>query len=166
MSLDLDLSLANTSIYAPNDFIFSNLSLEEESQEYGACTFRLNCLRILFRQSKITPTKNGQFVTLWKRAQKGPIQPFDSSDPIDFYIVHTRKEDRIGQFIFPRNILVQKGVLSKEGRGGKRAMRLYPPWDLPESKQAAATQKWQIDYFCEFSQGNSVSKAAKLLQIS
>jgi hypothetical protein len=29
------------------------------------------------------PTKVGQFVTLWKRLGRGPIQPFDLSYPVE-----------------------------------------------------------------------------------
>ncbi len=43
-----------------------NLQMENESSEYGACTFDIGNLKITFRLAKITPTKIGQFVALWK----------------------------------------------------------------------------------------------------
>ncbi|EKD72557.1 MAG: hypothetical protein ACD_45C00643G0006, partial [uncultured bacterium] len=61
---------------------------------------------------KITPTKVGQFVTLWKRINNGPIQPYDVSDPVDFFIVSARKDDCFGQFIFPKSVLRDQAVLS------------------------------------------------------
>ena len=48
-----------------------------------------------FVVAKITPTKIGQFVTLWKRSGKLPIQPFDLS--IDFVVVSVRKGDLFGR---------------------------------------------------------------------
>ncbi len=45
-----------------------------------------------------------------------------------------------------------KGIISLSKQGGKRAMRVYPPWDKPESKQAAKTQVWQVCIFLKFSQ--------------
>jgi MepB protein len=48
----------------------------------GLCALLLNGLRVQYRVAKITPTKVGQFVTLWKRVGRGPIQPFDLSDPV------------------------------------------------------------------------------------
>jgi hypothetical protein len=45
--------------------------LERESLEYAACSFKLNSMSVKFRVAKITPTKIGQFVTLWKRVSKG-----------------------------------------------------------------------------------------------
>nr|WP_262706617.1 MepB family protein [Chryseobacterium carnipullorum] len=34
---------------------------------------------------------------------------------------------------------------------GKRGIRVYPDWDHTESKQAKATQVWQMDYFIDLS---------------
>ena len=47
--------------------------------------------KIQHRVSKITPTKNGQFVTLWKRNQNGITEPFDINDEIDFIIITVKK---------------------------------------------------------------------------
>ncbi|MFQ6421766.1 MULTISPECIES: MepB family protein [unclassified Bacillus (in: firmicutes)] len=32
---------------------------------------------------------------------------------------------------------------------GKRAIRVYPPWDKTTSRQAQKTQAWQLEYFLE-----------------
>lgn len=32
------------------------------------------------------------------------------------------------------------------------AIRVYPSWDKPVSKQAIKTQSWQLEYFIELSQ--------------
>lgn len=129
--------------------------LEPESSEYGACTFILNNLNVRYRTAKITPTKTGQFVTLWKRIDKGPIQPFDSNDPIDLFIISARKDDHFGLFIFPKSVLITKEIVSDK-KEGKRAIRVYPPWDTTTSKQAQKTQKWQLDYFLEINQNQTI----------
>lgn len=54
-----------------------------------------------------------------------------------------------GQFVFPKSVLHEKSLVSKEGHGGKQAMRVYPPWDVTENKQAQKTQAWQLLYFFE-----------------
>lgn len=135
--------------YEPNGLVCKNFEKEAESEEYGAFTFEMNTLRIKFRAGKITPTKIGQFVTLWKRIGDGEILPHDLDDPIDFYIVSARHGEHFGQFVFPKTVLFEKGILSKGGKGGKRAMRIYPPWDITESLQAKKTQAWQLMYFFE-----------------
>jgi len=44
---------------------------------------------------------------------------------------------------------LRHGVISQDGMGGKRAMRIYPAWDVVNSKQAKKTQEWQLKYFVE-----------------
>lgn len=125
-----------------------NILIEKESTEYGACRFELDGLRITFRVAKITPTKTGQFVTLWKRKKEGPIEPYHIKDDVDRYIIFVNFQSRSGQFIFPKTILHEKGILSGK-KEGKRGFRVYPPWDLSLNKQAQKTQSWQSDYFME-----------------
>jgi len=144
-----DLLAAQKLAYESCGWICQNLVQDEESAAYGACSFSLNHRRIQFRTGKITPTKNGQFVTLWKRIPSGVIAPYDSTDPIDLVVISVRSGERWGQFIFPKDVLMKKNILSIEGKGGKRALRVYPPWDIAESKQAKQTQIWQQKYFLE-----------------
>ncbi len=143
-------------VYKANQFKYSELSIENESLEYGACKFKLNNLFILFRVAKITPTKTGQFVTLWKRSETGPIAPYDNSDEIDVFVVCARQGENFGQFVFPKSILYEKDIVSKEGKGGKRAIRVYPPWDTADNPQARRTQAWQLKYFLEIPFGKDI----------
>lgn len=130
-------------------FQLSNLKLEKESLAYSACQFELDGTAVLFRLAKITPTKIGQFVTFWKRSNKGTIAPYEVADAIDFFIINTKSKNEFGQFIFPRLVLAEQGIISTHLKEGKRVMRVYPPWDLPSSKQAQKTQQWQLPYFLE-----------------
>lgn len=141
------LKLATKLIYDPFQWQLTCFEQEKESQEYEACRFLLNELQVVCRTAKITPTKTGQFVTLWKRSTKGPIEPFETSDPVDLFIVNVSRDDLHGQFIFPKQIFTDKGVLAGNGKAGKRALRVYPPWDATSGKQAQKTQIWQSEYF-------------------
>ena len=138
-------------VYEPLGLVLSNFALAAESQEYGACTFEVGGKRIVFRVAKITPTKIGQFVTFWKRIGRGPIMPFDIADPVDFFVISARDSQQFGLFVFPKKVLLEKEFVSKGGVGGKRAMRVYPSWDRPDSPQAQNTQAWQVQYFFELS---------------
>ena len=133
--------------YEPLGYEIRHFSAEEESVAYQACDFKLNKKSIKFRKAKITPTKIGQFVTLWKRKSNGPIEPFDINDPIDLFIISVQDGNNLGQFIFSKSTLLKQNILSKNKKGGKRAMRVYPPWVVTESDQAKKTQAWQVDYF-------------------
>ena len=132
----------------------SNYITHEESKEYGACSFILNNQTIQFRVSKITPTKTGQFVTIWKRNALGNTEPFHELDNLDFVIISCRRDDSLGQFIFPKQVLIAQGIISTANKMGKRGIRVYPPWDITENKQATKTQKWQLYYFLNMSTEN------------
>lgn len=136
-------------VFEKLDLQISNLHIEKESQDYFAAQFELNNLKIIFREAKITPTKIGQFVTLWKRIGENPIQPFATSDDFDLVIINTNTAANSGQFIFPKSILEQKGYLQSQSKKGKLGFRVYPSWDKTLNKQAQQTQKWQLNYFLE-----------------
>ncbi len=53
------------------------------------------------------------------------------------------------KFIFPKSVLLKQDVLSINGKGGKRGIRVYPPWDATINRQAQKTQKWQREYFLD-----------------
>lgn len=132
-------------------FKFAQLVLDKESAAYSGCTFLLDTKVVLFRSAKITPTKSGLFVTLWKRLQKGPIQPFDDKDGIDMVIISVKEKEHFGHFVFPEKILIEKKIFSTHRKEGKRAMRVYPTWKVETSKQAIKTQKWQSLWFIDLS---------------
>lgn len=159
ITLHQDLIGIKSLLYDPCGFKCSKPVKEAESAEYGAYAFQLNDFFIRFRVAKITPTKTGQFVTLWKRTGNKPIQPYDISDQIDFFVVSVRKDNCFGQFVFPKVVLREQGILSVNGKGGKRAIRVYPPWDNTLNKQAQKTQRWQINYFLEIPQDNKIDYA-------
>ena len=46
--------------------------------------------------------------------------------------------------------------MSIKGQGGKRAIRVYPPWDNELNKQAQKTQAWQLNYFLEIPINNPI----------
>jgi hypothetical protein len=167
MILPNDLILAQKQIYDKLNFELKNIKSELESAEYKAFTFQLNNVYVIYREAKITPTKTGQFVTLWKRISGQPIEPFHVSDAFDFVIISTRNNHHFGQFIFPKSVLIEKGIISSGTREGKRAFRVYPPWDLAENKQAQASQKWQLKYFLTILDSETVDlgRAKSLFEI-
>jgi len=166
-SFHSDLKIAKELIYDKCGFDITNPKLNSESAEYGACSFDLNRKTVQHRISKITPTKIGQFVTIWKRNKDGITEPFDILDDIDFIIITSKWGDNFGQFLFPKSVLVDKGIITKNGKEGKRGIRVYPPWDTTTSKQAEKTQSWQTKYFVTIKNDNSTDlEMAKRLLIN
>ncbi|OKP96486.1 MepB family protein [Paenibacillus sp. P46E] len=62
-----------------------------------------------------------------------------------------KNENEFGQFVFPKDILLKQNILRSASTKGKMAIRVYPSWDSPSSKQAMKTQKWQLPYFVDMS---------------
>lgn len=142
-----DLKTAKELVYDPCGYELKNLTIHSEGRAYSACSYELAGKIIEYRASKITPLKTGQFVTIWKRNKEGITRPLDSSDKMDFIIISSVKDDDFGLFIFPKSVLLSKGIISQNGEGGKRGIRVYPPWDMVSNKQAENTQSWQKKYF-------------------
>mgnify|MGYP000633627125 CR=1 FL=1 len=143
------LLIAKDNIYRPSQLLISNYKENEESQDYEACTFTLANKKIIYRAAKITPTKVGHFVTVWKR-KEGITAPFEESDTFDYFIISVEDQEHFGQFIFDKKTLVKHGIITSSKKPGKRGMRVYAPWIIPNNKTALNTQKWQCDCFIDF----------------
>ncbi|WP_435282950.1 MepB family protein [Streptomyces koelreuteriae] len=147
-----DLLAAKVSVYDPLGLSCSPPVPEPESAEYAACAFTLDGRSVRFRVAKTTPTKVGQFVTVWQRSVEGPIRPFDTDDGVDLFVIGSRDDDGFGQFVFPSEVLCERGIVSRDGSSGKRGFRVYPPWVATTSRQARSTQAWQANHFFDLDQ--------------
>lgn len=125
---------------------FTDYKVHEEASEYFGCEYIYNDHKYIQRTAKITPKKVGQFVTLWKRNSKGLTVPFEADDFLKSVLILTKQDQRVGSFLFPKELLIEKGILTSS-KDGKRGFRVYPDWDRPTSKQALKTQEWQLKCF-------------------
>lgn len=139
------------------------LSREEQNSEYGGGRFRIEQRTIRYRVAKITPKKVGQFVAFWHKVA-GKNTPYTVAESPELLVVTTYCQARSGQFVFPKEELAKRGILSQGQNKGKMAIRVYPSWDHPTSAQARRTQVWQLPFFIEFGQGQRVDQA-KLRQL-
>ena len=143
-------------------FELKNLCEEKESAAYSAYTFELDHRKIIFRNAKTTPKKIGQFVTLWKRNPNGITEPLALSDDFDFAIINAYFENHHGQFVFPKSVLLEQGIISDNQKQGKRGFRVYPIWDKATNSQASKTQQWQLQYFLEITPETDLKTAKRL----
>lgn len=125
----------------------TNFVIDDECLEYSGCSFKLGNLKVKFRQAKVTAKKVGLFVTLWKRNIENKTEPFNVNDPFDFYIIAVKQEVCSGFFIFPKDILSDKNILTNSKKEGKRGFRVYPDWTETTNNQAIKTKAWQTHYF-------------------
>lgn len=140
---------------------------EAESADYAACRFGLNGHQVAFRVARTTRTKVGQFVTIWtRRSADAEIAPFDVADGVDLVIVSVAEAGHRGQFVFDRRVLVERGVFAVDGKGGKRAVRVYPPWSKPIASQALRTQQWQLRCFVSFDGRDTGAELRRLMAVT
>ncbi|MGY3189804.1 MepB family protein [Lysinibacillus sp. TE18511] len=151
------LAYVNELLYKPNNLTIKNIREETQNSDYGAGIFQLNSKSVRFRVAKITPTKIGQFVSFWEKDEANKNQAFSYDNATDLLVINTFNDNGdFGQFVFPKEILLQQNILRTSNTKGKMAIRVYPGWDTPTSKQAIATQEWQLPYFFYMSDVNSL----------
>ncbi len=146
------LSYVDELIYKPTNLILKSVQEEKQNAKYGAGTFQLSSKTVRFRVARITPTKTGQFVAFWEKDENTNNQPYSYAEAPDLLVITAFKSDReFGQFVFPKEVLLTQNILKSTSTTGKMAIRVYPSWDIPTSKQAIKTQEWQLPYFFDLS---------------
>jgi hypothetical protein len=66
--------------------------------------------------------------------------------------------------VFSEQALVEHGIVSVGGVGGKRGFRVYPPWSETINRQAQQSQPWQCNHCVEIGDGSAV-KAERALRL-
>ncbi|MBY0074721.1 MepB family protein [Priestia aryabhattai] len=159
------LTYVNENFYKPNHFAIKAIQEEAQNSDYGAGIFQLNSKSIRFRVAKTTPNKVGQFVSFWEKDTAHKNQAFSYGKATDLLVINTfTSTNRFGQFIFPKAVLLKQKILKTSTTKGKMAIRVYPIWNKPTSKQAMETQKWQLEYFVETNDANNFPRQ-KLLKL-
>merc|ERR1719384_1130958 len=101
----------------------------------------------------------------WKRSGN-TIAPFDATDDIDLLIISVADAERTcGQFVFSKDVLISKGIMSTATKRGKNGTRVYPPFAETVVKEAIDAQKWQLQLFLPIARDGSAeaSLVRKLL---
>lgn len=123
---------------------------ETQGSDYESGVALLDGVWWRVRTARVTPTKPGAFVAVWRRGASGSTEPIPVSDDVQGLIVAVRDSGGRGVFRFPGRALQELGI-APSGRGaGKRGFRLYPPWCAGLNPQAARTQRAQEPYFVAF----------------
>lgn len=134
------------------------LKIEEQNIDYEGATFCLNQRVYRTRLAKLTPKKKGYFVAMWERDAHGTNQAYQYEDSPNKLIVSVIDGEKCGQFIFPKSVLLAKGILKTATQKGKMAFRVYPNWVSDLNATATKTQAWQSDYFIDGSNGFEAEK--------
>lgn len=146
------------------DYKFSliNYEFEQWNQDYEAFNFEFSGVDFKSRLAKKTPKKAGYFVAFWRKNETNKNRPFNFEESKDKLIINILDGSKKGQFVFPKELLFKKGIISSEKHKGKMAIRVYPIWEKDLNKTAISTQKWQIPYFLDFTNGFEKEKIKEL----
>ncbi|MFP7492876.1 MepB family protein [Terribacillus saccharophilus] len=127
----------------------TNVITEAHNQEYEGMLIQLEDTTYRSRLAKATPKKKGYFVVFWEKDENNKNQAYSFLESPAKVIISIMDENLRGQFVFPKSILLKKGILRSENSKGKMAIRVYPAWERELNKTAAQTQKWQQKYFVD-----------------
>ena len=68
-------------------------------------------------RAKITPKKIRQFVSIWKRDTRGITIPHNIGDDFQYMVIEL--ENSMGRFVFPKEILLERQIISGKNTKGK-----------------------------------------------
>ncbi|UNM97401.1 MepB family protein [Ignatzschineria rhizosphaerae] len=131
------------------------IALDPYNQEYEGFDFRVLNVNYRSRLARKTPKKAGYFLAIWEKDAENKNISFSEITFPDFLMVNILDGERKGQFIFPKWVLKQQGILSSSTKPGKMAFRVYTPWDTDLNRSAAKTAKWQLPFFVELPVDNA-----------
>lgn len=114
------LTYVNELLYAPHHLTIKNIQEETQNADYGAGMFQLDSKSVRFRVAKITPTKVGQFVSFWEKDAANKNQAFSYENATDLLVINTfHTNGDFGQFVFPKEVLLQQNILKTANTKGK-----------------------------------------------
>ncbi|MDJ0319907.1 MepB family protein [Pseudarthrobacter sp. PS3-L1] len=125
------------------------IHVEEQNSDYESGVARIGTEEWRIRTARITPTKPGAFVTVWKRGEDGSTRPFTADESMSGLLVFVEEHERFGVFQFPTADLILLGYVSSDLHPGKRGLRVYPAWCTDLNSQASRTQRVQGAAFLE-----------------
>lgn len=159
------LTYVNDNFYKPNNLMIKDIQEEIQNKKYGSGIFRINSKTVRFRVARKTPKKIGQFVVCWEKGSDNKNQAYSYENATDLLVINTfGSNHKFGQFIFSKDILLKHNILKTETSNGKMAIRVYPSWDILTSKQAIATQRWQLPYFINLNHTSSLQELGKYFE--
>ncbi|WP_241979398.1 MepB family protein [Cryobacterium sinapicolor] len=123
--------------------VSQTITPEAQSSDYESGIVLLESGLWRLRTARITPTKPGAFVALWRRLDDGATAPFGVDDRAVGLHVFVEELDHFGVFQFTAAQLASLGISQTRQAPGKRGFRVYPSWCKGLNRQAARSQKAQ-----------------------
>lgn len=140
----------------------NDVEIEPLNIEYESCLFYIDQKKYRSRRAKKTPNKKGYFTVFWIKDDNNKNRPYNWEETPGKIIITFIDEDKKGQFIFPKEVLAERNIITTDDKKGKMALRVYPPFENSLNKTAEQTQKWQSDYFIDLTDSINKTKFSEL----
>ncbi len=127
------------------------IEMEDQNQEYEGFVLTLDDWTYRSRRARKTPNKKGYFTVFWKKGEDDRNRPYTLDECTDWLIITILDQGKKGQFVFPKEVMASKGIVTTGSSKGKMAMRVYPDWVTGLNPTAKKTQAWQSAYFMDLS---------------
>lgn len=128
----------------------ASVESEEQNSDYESGVAMVSGQRWRLRTARVTPTKPGAFVAVWRRSEQGDTEPFPADEAIAGLAVFVVEGDQHrGVFWFTAEHLRELGVTGSKRHPGKRGFRVYPAWCTGLNRQATKTQTAQASAFVQ-----------------
>ncbi|WP_404497710.1 MepB family protein [Arthrobacter sp. GAS37] len=131
------------------------IQVEEQNNDYESGVARIGKEQWRIRTARITSTKPGAFVAVWKRGEGGSTRPFTAAESMSGLLVFVEEQGRFGVFQFTKAHLISLGYVSSDLHPGKRGFRVHPAWCTDLNPQASRTQSSQGVAFVELPPSNA-----------
>lgn len=137
------------------------IEVEKQNSDYESGVARIGNEQWRIRTARITSTKPGAFVAVWKRGECGSTRPFTADESFSGLLVFVEEQERFGVFQFTKAHLISLGYVSSALHPGKRGFRVYPAWCADLNSQASRTQRVQGAAFSELPPGDASRTGAE-----
>ncbi len=125
--------------------------MEDQNQEYEGFVLTLDDRTYRSRLARKTPRKNGYFTVFWRKGEDDRNRPYTLDECTDRLVITVLDQGKKGQFVFSKEVMASKGIVTTDSSKGKMAMRVYPDWVTGLNPTARKTQAWQSEYFMDMS---------------
>jgi len=126
--------------------------LEDQNQEYEGFVLTRDDRTYRSRLARKTPRKNGYFTVFWRKGEDDRNRPYTLDECTDRLVITVLDQGKKGQFVFSKEVMTSKGIVTTDSSKGKMAMRVYPDWVTGLNPTAKKTQAWQSEYFMDMSE--------------
>ncbi len=99
------------------------------------------------RSGKFTPKKKGAFVVMWEKDGNNKNKPYDFLEFPQYLVVIISRQNKSGYFLFPKEELKKRRIISDGVIVGKMGFRVYLPDETGLNQTALRTQGWQAEYY-------------------